>query len=87
MSEIRPTDPYIEFTFDTNGEMSIEAHNYPGSEKSCQGKLATEAFEQSLANANLIPPITESDRTYKQNNPPLKPKQQIKQTNQNQIRY
>lgn len=54
--KIEPNQPHIIFEIDALGNIKSEACNYPNQNGVCQGELATQPFEQALADNKLIPP-------------------------------
>ncbi len=78
--------PHTEFTFDSNGNLvALEAKNFSGTGKQCQGKLETKDYEQALVEAEFIQPISSGDRIMKQEEL-QQPKQQSNQ-NRNRLSY
>ena len=82
--EIKPHHPQTEFTFDENGNLtSVEAKNFPGTGKTCQGTMETKAYEQTLAEAGFIEGVEE--RNFKR--PESRHREQIYTRNQQQLPY
>lgn len=65
--KINKHHPHTEFQFDENGNLiSLEARNFSGIGKQCQGRAETRDYEQALVEAEFIEPIDEKrDRTFK----------------------
>lgn len=65
--QIQNHHPHTEFQFDENGNLLfLEAKNFPGIGKQCQGELETKDYEAALIEAKFIEPVTKSDRSFKQ---------------------
>lgn len=77
---IQKHHPHTEFNFDSNGNLiTVEAKNFTGTGKQCQGKLETKDYEEALVEAKFIQPITSDNRVMKQ--------EESRQTNQQTNRY
>ena len=80
--KIEPNQPHIILEIDALGNIKSEACNYPNQNGVCQGKLATQPFEQALADNKLIPPPNQLSRQYKQEDISTKQKAQIDRVQQ-----